>query len=71
MDDNTQRRVLDLVHDKSTAGATVLIRSVESEDLIARHHAEGRFQLLQEISANASAEDRSCLYQLVNFYTLN
>lgn len=70
MDDETQKKLLLLIHEKGKEGATVLIRSVEKSDIVTKLGLESKFELIQDISDKASLEDRSCLYQRVNFYRL-
>jgi S-adenosylmethionine-diacylglycerol 3-amino-3-carboxypropyl transferase len=68
MDDTRQQRLFGLVHRKATPGATLLVRTVEGKDPMERHGLQDRFRLLTETSAQASVEDRSCMYKQVNFY---
>ena len=49
-------------------GARVLMRSVETDDVIARLGLDGRFRRLGEESDAATREDRSKQYKRVDFY---
>lgn len=68
MNDRQKNDIMKLLYQKVTAGAIVLIRSVEDIDFIERFNLQDQFSLLQDISDRASREDRSCLYNRVNFY---
>ena len=68
LDEDSQRSVLELVLRKSAPGGRVLLRSVESVDLIASFGLQEGFKLCPDISSRAVLEDRSCLFRSVNFY---
>ena len=62
MSDRQKQKILTLLYQKATAGAIVLIRSVEDIKFINQLDFHYKFSLLQDISDRASVEDRSCLY---------
>lgn len=70
MNDRRKNDLMELLYQKVTAGAIVLIRSVEEIKFIEKFHLQDRFRLLPDISNRASSEDRSCLYKRVNFYKI-
>lgn len=70
MSDAAQRRVLDEVFRTSRPGALLLNRSVDRECLAHRHGVERRFQRLQAASDQATAMERSRLYERVDVYRI-
>lgn len=63
-----QRKLFDEVFRTSKDGAILQTRSVETEDLVARHGLQKRFRRVAKASTEATAHDRSRLYRRVDYY---
>lgn len=68
MPHDVQRRLLDEIHRTSRDGAIVLARSVEHDSFVERLDQGRRFQLIEDASTAATAEDRSRQYRRVDFF---
>lgn len=63
-----QRRLLDGIRRTAKDGAIVLMRSVEADDMPARHGLSHVFRRLDADSDQATLDDRSRQYRRVDFY---
>lgn len=68
MPNEVQSHLLDEIFRTSKDGAIVLARSVEPDSFIERIDGGRRFQLLEDVSNKAAAEDRSRQYRRVDFF---
>ncbi len=68
LSDDAQRHLLDEIRRTSRDGAIVLARSVEGTCMVERTGMHRHIKLLPDISAAATAEDRSRQYRRVSFY---
>lgn len=63
-----QKRLMDEVVRTARPGAIVLWRSVEEDDVVARHRYGDRLQRMEQASAVATRQERSRQYKRVDFY---
>jgi len=70
MADAAQRRVLDQIFRTSRDGALLFNRTVDRDDIVARHGLERRFRRLDRESDQATALERSRLYERVDIYQI-
>ena len=68
MPPHVQSKLLDEIHRTSKDGAIVLARTVEPESFVERLDDRRRFQLMEDASTRAAAEDRSRQYRRVDFF---
>lgn len=68
MPSSVQRQLLTHIERTARPGARVLMRSVHHHDIVERNGMSDRFTYLPDISAQATAQDRSRQYKRVAFY---
>jgi S-adenosylmethionine-diacylglycerol 3-amino-3-carboxypropyl transferase len=66
-----QRNLLDEILRTSRDGAVVLYRTVEDDCLVERHGMHQHFERMDEVSEQASEQDRSRQYRHVHFYRVS
>lgn len=66
-----QQKLMDEVVRTARPGAVVLWRSVEDEDVVAKHRYGDRFKRMDEASDIATREERSRQYKRVDFYRVH
>jgi hypothetical protein len=64
----TQRRLLDGIRRTARDGAIVLVRSVDADDIPAKHDLAHVFRRMDAASDQATTDDRSRQYRRVDFY---
>lgn len=70
MPQSVQRELLLKIADKGRPGATVLTRSVETGCIVERLGLQAQYTLIEPLSTEASAQERTGLYGRVNVYRL-